>query len=119
MDDHRLRAEQLGRELRLLQLRPRIGGPDSLGDDQARRMDGEDRHLVVLREPLQRVWILAHRVRPDHHLDAVVAELGGQLERDRGALGIHGRRGQADLRTRRPQRSREIGVGVHARQATQ
>ena len=42
------RAELLGRRLGPLELDPRVGGPDPLGDQQAGRVHGEDRDLVVV-----------------------------------------------------------------------
>ena len=55
------------------ELAPRVGAPDPLGEQQARRVHGADRHLVVLGQLLDRGGLLAERVDADHHLDGVVA----------------------------------------------
>ena len=49
-----------------LELAPRLGAPDPLGEQQARRVDRADRHLVVLGELLDRRGLLAtaRRCRP-------------------------------------------------------
>ena len=52
----------------------------------------------------QGVRVLAHRVGPDHHLDAVEAEVGSHLEGGRAGLRVAGRGGQGDLRARHPHR---------------
>jgi hypothetical protein len=72
--DDGLRAELLGGVARPDELDPRVGAPDPLGDDEARRVHREDRHLVVVRQLPQRGDVLADRIGPDHDLDAVVAQ---------------------------------------------
>ena len=72
-DDH-VGADRLGHLGRALELAPRVGAPDPLGEEQAGRVDRADRHLVVLAEPLDGADLLAQRVDADHHLDGVVAD---------------------------------------------
>ena len=77
--ERRVHDDDLGadlvRHLRgALQLAPRLGAPDPLGEEQARRVHGGDRHRVVVGELLDRRGLLAQRVDADHHLDGVVAE---------------------------------------------
>ena len=57
---------------------------------------------MVVREPAQRLDVLAHRVGPDHDLDAVVAEPCRDLERAGGRLGIGRRGGERHLRRGHP-----------------
>ena len=94
------RAELLRGRPGPLELHPRVGGPDPLRDQQTGRVHGEDRHLVVVREPAQRLDVLADGVGPDHDLDAVVAQTRGDLEGRRRRLRIDGGRRQGDLRIR-------------------
>ncbi len=98
MHDDGGRAEPLGRRPGALQLDPRIGGPHPLGDEQTGRVNGQDRHLVLVRQAAQRVDVLADRIRPHHDLDAVVSEARGDLEGGRRGLRIDGGGGQGDLR---------------------
>src|SRR5690349_22465975 len=60
-----------------------ISAPHPLRDEQARRVDGQHRDAVVVGKPPQHLDVLADRVGRDHDLEAVVAELGRDLERDR------------------------------------
>jgi hypothetical protein len=60
-------------------------------------MDRQHRDAVIVRQPLERLGVLADRIRPDHHLDAVVAEARGDLEGGGRRLGIDRRRRQGDL----------------------
>ena len=94
-DDH-LGADLGGHLGGALELAPRLGAPDPLGEQQARRVHRADRHRVVLGELLDRRDLLAERVDADHHLDGVVAEAGGVREGVRGRLGVDRGRGQAD-----------------------
>ncbi len=58
MHHHHGRAELLGDLLGAHQLAPRLASPDPLGDQQTGRVDGGDRHLVVVGEPPQHGQIL-------------------------------------------------------------
>ena len=102
-----MRPSCLGGSLRSLQLAPRLGAPHPLRDEQAGRVDRDDRHLVVVRQPLQRRHVLADRVGRHHHLDAVVPKPGGDLERRRRRL-----------RVDRGRRQRDRAVGTWARGRT-
>ena len=98
VQDHHPGADPLGQFLGPPQLLPRLPAPHPLGEQQAGRVHGHDRQLVVVLEPEQRLGGLAHRVGVDHHLDPVVAEPGGHLEGVRGALRVDRRGGQGDGR---------------------
>ncbi len=78
---HHGRAAQRVRGLPgTLELPPRIGAPDPLGEQQARRVHRQHRHLVVVAEPADRIHVLADRVGGHHQLHAVVPQARGQLE---------------------------------------
>ena len=94
-DDH-VGAHGLGHLGALLELAPGLDAPDPLRDQQARRVHGTDRHLVVLRQVPHRVGLLADRVDADHHLDRVVPEPGRQLEPVRRGLRVDRGGGQGD-----------------------
>jgi hypothetical protein len=57
--DDGLRAERSAALRRADQLRPRVGAPHPLRDEQARRVDREDRDAVVVGQPAQRLasWL--------------------------------------------------------------
>jgi hypothetical protein len=99
VQDDRSSADTFGQFLGATQLLPRVAAPHPLGEQQVRRVHGDDRELVIVAEPAQRVGLLAYRVGVDHHLDPVVAEPRGQLEGVGGALGVDRRRRQGDGRT--------------------
>jgi hypothetical protein len=80
-----------------LQLLPRVGTPDPLGDQQAGRVDRHHRHAVVVAQLLHRVDVGGDRVDADHHLDTVVAEPAGELEAAGGGLGVDRGGGEPDL----------------------
>ena len=69
-------------------LLPRLSPPHPLGDEQAGCVDRAHRYLVVGREVLDGIDVLADRVDADHDLDGVVAEASGQLERARRRLRV-------------------------------
>ena len=66
-----------------------------------------DRQLVVLGQLLDRGDLLAQRVDADHHLDGVVADLGGVREGVRGRLGVD----------RGGREATEVGTSCRARRA--
>ena len=100
--DHGPGADPLGRRLGPQQLGPGVGRPDPLGEQQAGRVDREDRHAEPVGQPAQGVRVLADRVGPDHHLDAVEAEVGGHLEGRGAGLRVARGGGQGDLRAGHP-----------------
>src|SRR5579862_1881439 len=100
VDDDDPGSHALGEIDGAAQLLPRVAAPHRLGEQQARRVHGQDGELVVVPQAAQHGRVLAHRVVVDHHLDPVVPEAGGGLEGVRRALGVDGRRGQGDRRTR-------------------
>jgi len=61
-----LRAEPFGEVLRAPQLLPGLESPHPLGEQQAGRVHGQDRDLVIVDQPAQHVDILAQpgRCRP-------------------------------------------------------
>ena len=67
---------------------PGLGPPHPLHDQQARRVDGADRHLVPLDQPLDGRDVLARQVETDHDLHGVVAQGRRRLERTRRRLGV-------------------------------
>jgi hypothetical protein len=77
-----------------LELRPGIGAPHPLGDEQARRVHRAHRDAVVLREVLDLGDVLAGLVDPHHHLERVEAQPDRHLEGRRGGLRVHRRRRQ-------------------------
>ena len=83
---------------RALELAPRLGAPDPLGEQQARGVHGADRDRVVLGELAHRRGLLAERVDAHHHLDRVVAQRRGVREAVRGRLGVD--RGRWTARSR-------------------
>ena len=101
-DDH-VGADLGGHLGRPLELAPRVGAPDPLGEQQARRVDRADRHLVVLGELLDRRDLLAEGVDADHHLDGVVAEAA--RVRRRRARSTRGRPRRSTDRSRERTRS--------------
>jgi hypothetical protein len=58
VDDDDVGADLVGQLQTAVDLVPRIGAPDALGDEQGRRVDRDDRQLVVLRERSQRTGLL-------------------------------------------------------------
>src|ERR1035441_3526266 len=95
---HHPGPDTLGEVLGPPQFLPRITAPDPLGQQQARRVHGHDRDLVVVTQPPQRVSVLAHQIRVDHDLDPVVPQPRGHLEGIRRAFGVDGRGRQGDGR---------------------
>ena len=84
---HRGGAQRLGQHDRPAQPLRRVVAPHPLGHQQARGVHRQHRYAVVLGQATQRSGVLAHRVGPDHDLDAVVPERRGQLESRRRRLG--------------------------------
>ncbi len=94
MDDDRVRSEPRGGLGRPVQLSPRSGPPYPLGDDQAGGVYGEDRNREPVTQAQQGIDVLAHRVRPHHHLQPVIAGAGRQSESGSHRLRVGGHRRQ-------------------------
>jgi hypothetical protein len=82
---------------RAVELADRVGTPDPLGDEQARRVHRQHWHPIAAGHPGDRGDVLTGSLRPDHQLHAVVAEFGGALKGRLGAQRVHRRGREADL----------------------
>ena len=103
MHDDGRRSEVLGSRDGACQFGLRIAAPHPLRDEQARRMDGQHRHLVPLREVFDVGDVLTDRLTPHHQFDTVETQLGRVRERRLGVLRIDRSRRQPD---------RDVGHGV-------
>ena len=92
-----VRAESLGHVDRAGQFHQRIGRPHPRGHQQARRMHGKHRNLILLHEIGQQVGILAQCLCLHHHLDAVISQVRSHGEGGGRALRIYGGGRHADL----------------------
>src|SRR5690606_32276191 len=95
MGDDRRDVQRLRDLDRALDLHPGVATPQPLQEEQRRRVEGEDRQVVAAGVLGQQVRVLAVARIGDHHLHAVVADLGGEAERLLHPRGEHGGGGQA------------------------
>jgi hypothetical protein len=96
-DDHRDPGPDGGVD-RPVDLRDRVRGPHLPGEQQAGRVDRADAEPELAGQRRDPARVLAVGILRDHHLDRLVAGLGGQAEGPRQRPREEGGRGEQDRR---------------------